>query len=256
MQENQDICVFTVERLLKHAYIYEMAANTTSMLKTLIILLLLPFLGCSQAQKLLLQDYSFLVTDGEVTKLHQSNDTLYELHCYIDRPCQERPEKHYKIISSTAAEEFTILKLEQLDTIPLTTKPYRTTRYSVLALRKIDNKQLGYLPLVLGLTRQQLDTVQTNIQSLKEKFFFTFFSDTFLKELAGLKKITTKEDAQQIIETFKSDKFKLLVDSYSKTETSDIYASGLSAEILNCVCIEKQYSPIGAGLAIDSLMKR
>ena len=226
------------------------------MLKTFLILLFLPFVGCSQGQQLLLQDYSFLLTDGEVTKLNQSNDTLSELKCYIDRPCQPRPDKHYKILSSNKTGEFVILKLERLDTIPLTTNPYPATRYSVLALKNIDNKQLGYLPLIPGLTRQQLDTVQTDIESLKEKFFFTFFSDTYLKELSALKKLTTKDEAQEIIEVAKGDKFKTFVAKYSKTETRDMYASGLSAEILNRACLEKGYSPIGAGRAINTLMRQ
>jgi len=226
------------------------------MRKTLFILLLLPFVGCSQGQKLLLQDYSFLLTDGEVTKLRQSNDTLYELKCYIDRPCQPRPKSHYKILSSNRIEEFVILKLERLDTIPLTTNPYPATRYSLLAFKTIDNKQLGYLPLALGLTRQQLDTVQTDFKLVNEKFFFTFFSDTYLKELSSLKKVMTKDEAKEIIEIAKRDDYKTLVEKYSKTETRDMYASGLSAEILNRACIEKGFSPIGAGRAINTLMRQ
>lgn len=226
------------------------------MRKTLFILLLLPFVGCSQGQKLLVQDYSFLGTDGEVTKLHQSNDTLYELKCYIDQPCQPRPKAHYKILSYNRNEEFVILKLERLDTLALTPNPYPVTRYSLLALEHIDNKQLGYLPLSLGLTRQRLDTVQTDFKSLKEKFFFTFFGDTYLKELSSLKKVITKDDVQEIIEITKGDDYKMLVEKYSKTETRDMYASGLSAEILNRACIEKGFSPIGAGRAINTLMRQ
>jgi hypothetical protein len=226
------------------------------MRKTVIILLLLPFIGCSQGQKSLLQDYSFLVTDGEVTKLHQSNDTLYELKCYIDRPCQPRPATHYKILSSNTTGEFVILKLERLDTIPLTTDPYPATRYSVLALKTTDNKELGYLPLTLGLTRRQLDTIKTDIPLLKDKFFFTFFSDTYLKELSALKKVTTKDEVMEIIEATKSDNYKTLVEKYSKTETRDMFASGLSTEILNRACIEKGYNPIGAGRIINNLMRQ
>jgi len=226
------------------------------MLKALLGFLLLSFVVYSQKQKVLPQDYSFPGTDSGVMKLHQSNDTLYELRCYVDRPCYPEPKKHYKIISARKIEEFTILKLEQLDTIPLTTDPYPATRYSVLALKNIDNNQLGYLPLSLGLTRQQLDTVQTDAQSLKGKFFFTFFSDSFLKELAQLKKVTTKDEAQQIFEAFKSDKFKPLIESYSRTETRDMYGSMLSAEILNRVCIEKGYNPVGAGQTINALMRQ
>src|SRR5687768_14645341 len=138
------------------------------MLKTLLVLFLMPFVGCSQEQKVIPQDYSFLLTDGEVTKLHQTNDTLFELKCYINRPCQLRPANHYKILSFKRTGEFVILKLEGLDTIPLTTDPYPATRYSVLALQGIHSKQVGYLRLVAGLTRQQLDSVQTNVPLLKD----------------------------------------------------------------------------------------
>lgn len=226
------------------------------MLKTLLFLLILPFLGCSQGLKVLPQDYSFLVTDGEVTKLRQSNDTLYELKCNIDRPCQPRPSSHYKILSSNKTGEFIILKLERLDTIPLTTNPYPATRYQVLALKMSNEKELGYLPLTLGLTRQQLDTARTDITTLKEKFFFTFFSDDYLKELSSLKKVTTKAEANNIIEVAKSNRFKTLLEKYSKTETRDMYASGLSAELINRACIEKGYSPVGAGRAINALMRQ
>ncbi len=225
------------------------------MIKTLLILLLFPFIGYTQGQKVLLQNYSFLITDGEVKKLHQSNDTLYELKCYINRPCQPRPEAHYRILSSTKTEDFTILKLECLDTIALTTNHYPETRYSTLALKGVDSNHMGYLPLVLGLTKKQLDTIKTNIHSLKDKFFFTFYSDSYLKEISRLKKVTTKSEAMEIIEASKSDKYKSLAESYSNTETRDMYAAGFSAELLNRICIEKGYSPIGAGRAIDKLMK-
>ncbi len=68
--------------------------------------------------------------------------------------------------------------------------------------------------------------------------------------------MTTKDEVKKIIETIKSDHFKTLVEKYSKTETYDMYASGLSAEILNHACIEKGYSPIGAGRVINTLMRQ
>lgn len=226
------------------------------MQRILILFLLLPFFKRLKAQTVLKQDYNFLGTDGEVSKIHQSNDTLYELHCYIDRPCQPRPENHYKIIGSVIKDQFTLLKLEQLDTIPLSTDPYPPTRYSVLAFKNIDDKHLGSLNLKLGLTKRQLDTVRINVSSLKDKFFFTFFSDASLKELTKLKKLTTMEEAKEVIEAMKSDKFKALAQRYVKTETRDLYAAGFSAEILNRGCIEKGYNPVGAGRTINKLMRK
>jgi hypothetical protein len=226
------------------------------MLKTLLIILLLPFLGNCQGKKILSQDYSFLLPDGGVKKLHQSHDTLYELKCYIDGSCQLRPASHYKILSSDQSGAFFILKLESLDTVPLTTNPYPATRYQLLALKTAGNKELGYLPITSGLTRQQLDTVKTDVSSLKDKFFFTFFSGSYLKELSALKTVTTREEANEIIETAKSDHFKTLVEQYAKTKTQDMYGSGLSAELLNRACIEKGYNPFGAGVVINKLMRR
>lgn len=225
------------------------------MLRTLTLFLLFPFIGFSQNQKLLTQDYSFLVIDGGINKLHQSNDTLYELHCYIDQPCQSKPEKHSKIISSQQINDFTIVKLEQLDTIPLTTEPYPATRYSIGVFKDIDDKKLGYLTLISGLTKQQIDTVQIDTDSLNDMFFFTMYSDAYLKVLSTLKKVTTKSQVLEIVETAKSNQFKLLAEKYRKTKTGDMYGSGLSAEILNRACIEKGFNPIGAGRVINKLMR-
>ena len=150
----------------------------------IILLFILPQISFSQVPKILQKDYSFLVTDGEVIQLHQSNDTLYELKCYINKPCEPRPKDHYKIISSKSLEGFIILKLESLDTIYLTTDPYPDTRYQLLAIKVYDSSKLGYLTLSNGLTRKQLDTTTTNISLLKDKFFFTYFSDGYLKELS------------------------------------------------------------------------
>ena len=232
-----------------------LATTEFNMAKTLIIFLLFPFLGCSRQPKVLLQDYSFLLTDGTVTKLHQSNDTLYELKCYIDRPCQPKPDKHYKILSSEKKEDFTILKLERLDATSLTSDPYPADRYYVLALKSINDEQLGYLPIVYSVTRKQVDTIRTDLQFLKDKFFYTYFSDSYLKELSAFKKLVTKDDASQIIEAVKSDKYKLLAQKYANTDTKDMYNAGFSSELLNRVCVDNGYNPIGAGEIIEKLLK-
>jgi hypothetical protein len=222
----------------------------------IILLFILPQISFSQVPKILQKDYSFLVTDGEVIKLHQSNDTLYELKCYINKPCEPRPKDHYKIISSKSLEGFIILKLESLDTIYLTTDPYPDTRYQLLAIKVYDSSKLGYLTLSNGLTRKQLDTTTTNISLLKDKFFFTYFSDGYLKELSTLKKITTKDEVKEIMETAQKEDFKILAEKYKKTNINDMYAAGFTAEILNLACIAMGFNPIGAGREINKLMRQ
>jgi hypothetical protein len=77
----------------------------------------------THGQMILPEDYNFLIIDGEVNKFHQSNDTLYNLQCYISQPCQPKPSDHYKILSVQGSGKYKILKLEKLDTIPLTNDP-------------------------------------------------------------------------------------------------------------------------------------
>ncbi len=106
------------------------------------------------------------------------------------------------------------------------------------------------------MTRQKLATAQTDLSALREKFFFTLFSESYLKELSGLKNVITKAEANEIIEVMKSDRYKMIEEKYSKTDTWDMYATGLLAELLNRACIEKGYNPVGAGRAINSLLRQ
>jgi hypothetical protein len=109
--------------------------------------------------------------------------------------------------------------------------------------------------LISGLTKQQIDIVRIDTNSLNDMFFFTSYSDSYLKELSTLKKVTTKSQVLEIMEVVKSNQFKLLAEKYCKTKTGGMYGSGFSAEILNKACIEKGYNPIGAGRIINKLMR-
>ncbi|MEJ7694335.1 hypothetical protein [Daejeonella sp.] len=202
------------------------------------------------------QDYSFLTADIEVNTLRQGNDILYKLKCYTNQPCQARPAKRYRIIESIKTGDFTILKLEQLDTLQLTTDPFPLTRYAVHVIKISDNKQLGYLTLRSGLTRQELDAYQTDFSALREMFFFTYFSVTYLKELSTLKTVTTKAEAQSILDYFKSGNFNSLIETYKKAGVPDMYGSGLVGELVSRSCIAKGYNPLGAGPAIEELLKQ
>jgi hypothetical protein len=211
------------------------------MRNSLIILFLFVFLGCSQSKvpTILAQDYNFLMTDGEVTKIRQSNDTLYERDCYVDRPCIKM---HYKIIAIHKTGEFTILTLQSLDTIPPGDALCPGKPYSVMALKSITNDQLGYRPPFACLTHYQLDTFQINNPSLDNKHFLTYYSDSYLKELSTLKRVSSKDDIRKIIEAIENNDFNSGKISYS-------------AEELTKACIENGYNPVGAGITIDSFWR-
>jgi hypothetical protein len=218
--------------------------------------LLLPFWGNSQTQKVLNEDFHFLATDGEVQKISQSNDSLFIWKCYYNKPCLPSPKNRYKIWAAKQSGQYTILKLELVDSIPFSNNPKPENRYGVLALQTISSNQLGFLNLASGLTKQQMNTFQVNEAELQDKFFFTYFSDSFLKEMDTYKKITKKEEAQEIIKRRDGETFKYLLEKYSKTETHDMYNAGLSAELINLSCIQLGYNPMGAGRKIRALLKQ
>ncbi|MGQ7458493.1 hypothetical protein ACTGU6_11310, partial [Streptococcus suis] len=89
--------------------------------------------------------------------------------------------------------------LELLDSAYLNRIGTNERKYSVLAIEKVDNKTINFLPVSKNLTKQQLDTLQINSKLLKTKYSLTFYSDKYLAELSLLKKITTNEDIQAIM---------------------------------------------------------
>ena len=212
---------------------------------------------CARGQRILTQDYNFIGRGMRVSKLHQSNDTIYQFSCnaYAKQFYRVKPDAHYKIISSSKQAEFYILKLEQLDTVSLTTEPYPKTRYSLLILKNGNSKEVGSLPRLLGSTRSQIDTSKVNLTALRNNFYFTYFSDTYMKSLASLKTIATKHDAEVIFETIKDGTFKELIDKYQQTQPGDLYASGLISELINRACINNGYNPLGAQQKINDLLK-
>jgi hypothetical protein len=227
-----------------------------TMYKPLFILLFFSLVTYGQGQNAIIQDYSFLATDGEVSKLHKSNDTLYTLKCYINKPCQPKPKAHYKILSSVHSGEYLVLKLEKLDTIPLTSYPFPETRHQVWVMKMHGNKELSLWSLAFGLTRQEVDRFQPAIDSIRYRFAFTYFSDSYLEELSHWKTVATKSEALELREFMQSERFKPLADLYSKSLTGDMYGAGFSAEILSRACIEKGFNPVGAGRAIKALMRQ
>lgn len=224
--------------------IFELPATVTLMLKSPIVFLLFILFGCSQPNipTILADDYNCLLPDGEVTKIRQTKDTLYEFNCFIERPCNFIPETHYKIISSYKTGDFTILKLEWLDTIPLKDQFCPGKRFSITVLKNINKNQLSFIYPFHCLTRKQLDTTQITNLSLKDRPFFTYFGDTYLKELSAFKKVSTKSAVKEVINAIENNNF-------------DAGKISFTAEQLNWACIEKGYNPVGARLTIDSIMK-
>lgn len=220
----------------------------------LVIIILLFGIAEPESRPILTEDYHFLITDGIIKKLRQRNDTLFEIQCYPDWSCMEKPKHQYRIVHSKTAAPVTVLYLERLDSIPLSTDPYPANRFSLLAINTADSHKIGYLDLKRGLTRADIDTIQLDPLSSKDEFFFSWYGERYLKELAANRKMKTKEDAQSILDLIKNGRFQTLIEQYQKTAPSDMYGSGLSAELLTRACIEKKINPVGAGILFNSLL--
>ena len=195
-------------------------------------------IGCSESKipNVLIDDYNLLSTDDGIKKFKQRNDTLYEYDCYVNQPCLVKPEA-YKIYQVKKIGDFTVLKIKWLGKVDL---GFSEAKYSMLVLKRIDKKQLGISGPRYNLTLKQLDSIPINILSLNKSHFSTYFSDTYLKELSTLKKISTKDQVKEITEALRDKKSGLIT---------------YSAEDLTKICIERGYNPVGAGIVIDSMMK-
>jgi len=206
------------------------------------------------AQQILKDDY-YMVSVDDTKMYKQSNDTLYQYKCSPDfKPFLSlKPTSHYKILGYQVKSGYTILKLEQLDTIPLTSDPYPLTRYYVLAFNKITADTTGQLMLFRGLTKAELDKIE--VPDLKDKFFSTLISGSYKKRLANLKSVNSKQDAATIIATLQSDKYNSIIMRYKSTDIHDMYNSIINAELLYHSCVDNGYNPINAHNKIGVILK-
>ena len=207
------------------------------------------------AQRIFKADYYAVSTD-DTHLFRQSNDTLYLYKSspnFVQLP-RLKASDHYKIHNVKTLFNFSILKLEKLDTIQLTTDPYPLKRYFVLVLKNINDNTAGQLMLYSRLLKEELNKVV--IPDLSAKFFSTLVSEKYKKELMGLKPIVTKQDVDVILNDMKSDKYKTVIEQYKATNTNDMYNFLISSEMLYLSCINNGYNPINAGAKVTALLKQ
>jgi len=197
--------------------------------------------GCSETQVpiILEQDYSFLRSDGSISKLKQSNDTLFDISYYADTL---KHESRNKIISAKKYEDFTILILKNIDVIPKSHNYCPGKEYSVLALKKNDNMQLESHYRNACFNRNEIDTYRINLKKIEDKDALVYLSDSYLKELSVQKTPSTIDDIIEILNSIENNDFN----------SGEIV---FSANELNKACIGLGYNPAGVALTIDSLLR-
>src|SRR5688572_30778954 len=128
------------------------------MIKSYVLLLYSFTHSYGQIPLLLKEDVNFLNYNNQVFQWHQSNDTLYEFFCAPTGICRDEPRRHYKIHDYFVQQPFTVLRLERLDTISLTSTPYPSTRFHIIAFKDLGQNKVGFAQLQWDLTKSQLDS--------------------------------------------------------------------------------------------------
>lgn len=226
-------------------------------MKLKLIFFLIILFNFSKSQKFIDQTYYFIGPD-EMNIYKQSNDTLYNYTSYsFQEPKKnDRIKMHFKILENQKLkkdEEVFALKIERLDSIPLTTEPFPEDRFKILIYKKMDN-EIAMLNEKSGLTKTQIETYKVDTINYRNNFGLMYYSKNRMIEFSKLKKIKTSDDVKIINDEMNKPKYLLLAEDYQKNiKVPDGYASGLIATIINKSCLETGYSPIGAGVLINIL---
>ncbi|MCT4287655.1 hypothetical protein CMU71_16725 [Elizabethkingia anophelis] len=215
----------------------------------ILLFILLPFF---KAQKFIKEPY-YIIGSDEMYKLVQSNDTLYVIPTVNIKNIPLKKgnyQGHYRIWGvQTNKDKGFILKLEQLDSIPLTHNPYPEERFNIWVYGKPNEKELPLEREYYGLTRKQMEEFPIQDSLFSNEFALTYFSESYMKELFKRKNVRTQEDADAIDQEIKnneSEYIKIMENYKNSKMIRDMYNSGLIATLTNKACLDLGYNPIGA----------
>ena len=202
------------------------------------------------------REVHYFVGTDEMYVYKQSHDTLYTSTTFSLEPFNTKKYKsHYKIwdvIENEKSSDFIVMKLESLDSIPLTTDPYPKDRFKISVYKKKNKQEIILLMNVLNLTKDQMMNYNIDFTQLKNDFGMNLYSLSYMKELLKLKKVTTKKDVDKIDDELNKPKYLAFTENYIKeNKLSDPYASILTASLINTTCLSMGYSPIGASFSMN-----
>ena len=219
-------------------------------MRTRLFLLSILIVQISFSQQL--KDKYYFVNGRELFGIRQSNDTLYQLKCAANFQCLDGARKHYRVIESLDTLNWKLVKLERLDSIPLTTEPIRKDRFKLWGFQQIEE---GVIRIVAEQTRFTIDSIQsTPINSLlaNDKFGFTYYTEKYLTSLRTEYEVDSIT-AMEIVTEFKN--YGDLLHLYKNTDVVDFYGSGLTAELTAKELIKRGWSPLFGVHRINEALK-
>lgn len=221
---------------------------------TLLVALGMYSLRSADDKPLLDRPYSFIIPDGEITRLEQRGDTLFFLHSTLRDTAQVAhiaqsawyPSRRSRIHAILREDSLAYVALERLDSVPLSRNPFPEERYSVIVLKKANDQDVGFVTLSMGLTKNQLDSAWGTHTKADSLFFLTYFSDDYWKQLSLLNPVKTEEDVKKIQVALEGGQVKQWMDLYRRNPVKEMYGTGVMTEMMNRICISLSYNPIGA----------
>ena len=203
--------------------------------------------------------YSFIIADGEIERiiikdslLLKLHGSLYELKGTLNLDAKDREvDKTKRIIKERAQGDSWLVMTESLDSLPMSTVPFPTNRFSIAVFRGITKNQIETADVARRIDRHVADSIMDKGIVSDNWFFYTYFSDDRWRELAALPPVKTKDDAKKIMSILKSEEVKNWLVRYENNPVKEMYGSGIFAEIINRICIQNQYSPIFASKVLQ-----
>ncbi|ALR31957.1 hypothetical protein ATE47_16170 [Chryseobacterium sp. IHB B 17019] len=226
--------------------------NYNLMIKKISFIFLLSLYSLINSQ-VFKEPYYFIGPD-EMHVYKQSHDTLYASTTFSLEPFNiNKYKSHYKIWDVTEKpSDFIVIKLETLDSIPLTTKPYPEDRFKISIYKNKNGKELIMVRDINHLTKQAMINYNTDTIQLKNNIGMNLYSLSYMKELIKLKKVITKKDTDKIDNELNDPKYIAFIENYKlENKLPDPYASILTASLINTACLNLGYSPIGASFSMN-----
>ncbi len=224
-----------------------------TIMKKILLITLISLISNSILSQNLLDEKYYFVNGTELFGIKKSNDTIFEFKCNPDFSCSDRYRKKFKILKSKVIGQKEILAIERIDSIPLTSNPIPADRYKIIGFENIGKGKLKIINEAKTYTLDSLSAIPFEIEFLKNKFGFTYFTESFLTELETDYKVSA-ELAEQIMSNFKNYAERL--ELYKNTKTGDIYGSGITAEIISTEMIKLNLSPLQARNRIEEALRK
>jgi hypothetical protein len=216
---------------------------------------------CGQQRKFnLVKPYSFIKSDGEINRLEMKNDLLLRSHgslfdiresFNLEILNWEIVSTH-KIIRSVQYNNLWLVMTEP-QTDKLEIKGNHSNHFSVTAFRNLSQEKMEMLEVANNLKRSAADSILNTGVFTDNWFYYTSFSDYQWQKLSKLNPIISKEDFNKIDLLMKGKKVEKWISLYKNNPVKEMYGSGVMSEILNRICIELNYSPIGAEYALKQI---